>query len=420
MLTSTKIQRRQSEIREALSGLAAKDAPTEDETRQMTDLDAEYRANEARYRAALIAEDTERREAGKDLETRSDREWSDLLGQYEVRQAVMHLDEGHALNGATAEIVSELRAKGGFRGVPLPYDALEVRTGETVASGIPDPVSTRSIIDRLFPASVAGRMGAQMVNIGVGETEYPVTTSSVSAGWASSETGAVATPTAYATTDRSLKPDQNLGVQMKITRRAMKSAAGIEAAVRRDMRGAIQTEMDKAVFQGAGSSGEPLGVIAGAGTYGITSTSVAAAVTWSAFRTAVVAFMNANAVSSPSGVRCLIRPEIWDALDGTVFDTGSGLTEWDRMVKHIPAGNIAMSANALAAPTGSPTASKALLTTTVGGVSPIIVATWGAIDLIRDPFSDATSGGLRLTALVTLDVTVTRTAQLRVLTGLQD
>ena len=47
------------------------------------------------------------------------------------------------------------------------------------------------------------------------------------------------------------------------------------------------------------------------------------------------------------------------------------------------------------------------------------VGTWGAIDLIRDPYSDAASGGLRLTALVTADVTVSRPAQLEILTGVE-
>jgi len=86
MLDSVKIQRRQSEIRQALAELVGKETPTEDETRQMETLDGEYRQNETRYRAALIAEDTERREAGQELETRSEREWADMLGRFEVRQ----------------------------------------------------------------------------------------------------------------------------------------------------------------------------------------------------------------------------------------------------------------------------------------------------------------------------------------------
>ena len=62
------------------------------------------------YRAALIAEDTERREAGADLETRASRQWDDLVAGFEVRQIVAALEEGRSLSGQTAEIVSEMRA----------------------------------------------------------------------------------------------------------------------------------------------------------------------------------------------------------------------------------------------------------------------------------------------------------------------
>ncbi|MEQ9673176.1 MAG: phage major capsid protein [Roseovarius indicus] len=411
---------RRSELRQDLAALAAKADPSEDEVRKMEEGDKEYRTLEARYRAALVSEDEERREAGKDLETRSEREWSDLLGRFEVRQVAMALDHGHLIDGETAEIVQELRSQGTYQGVPVPWQALEQRAGETIASGTPDPVQTRPIIDRLFPQSVAGRMGGAMINVGQGEVEYPVTTSSVSAGWQTSETGSVAGPTAYATTDRPLAPDHTLGITMKLTRKTLKQAgAALEQAVRRDMNGCIAQELDRVVFLGGGSSGEPDGVVAGASGYSITETDVSAAASWSAFRAAIVRFMTASAAGSPDAVRLLIRPEIWDAMDGDVFDSGSGVTEWDRLVKHIPAGNISMSPNALAAPAGSPEDSKALLTTVAGGVPPFWVATWGAVDMIRDPFSDAASGGLRVTGLCTMDVTVSRPAQLEVLTGLQ-
>lgn len=215
-------------------------------------------------------------------------------------------------------------------------------------------------------------------------------------------------------------PDHTLGVQMKITRKALKqSGQALEQAVRRDMNGAIAEAMDQAVFQGSGASGEPTGIFPGALGFGITETAINAAPTWAAFRAAVVRFMTANAINSPGQVRVLIRPENWDDLEGTLYDTGSGMTEWDRLTKNIPAGNIVVSANAVAAPADSPLTNKALLTCNVNGVAPIFVGTWGAVDLIRDPYSDATSGGLRLTGLATMDVTVSRTAQLEVLTAIQ-
>ncbi|MBM3654282.1 MAG: phage major capsid protein [Alphaproteobacteria bacterium] len=418
MLESVKICRRQSEIRQALAGLVGKETPDENEVRSIGELDAEFQRNEIRLRGALIAEDTERREAKGELETRGSNEWAELVGKFEMRQVALALDEGRNLDGATAEIVSELRSKGGYRGFPVPWAALEKRAGETIASGVPNPIATRPIIDRIFADAAAARMGASMINIDSGDVEYPVTTSAVSASWAATETGNVGGPTAYATTDKPMTPANTLGIQMKLTRKSMKQTGdALEQAVRRDMNGAIGIALDKAVFLGAGASGEPAGVLVG--SYGITSTAVSAAASWAAFRAAVKRFIIASAAGSPAAVRLLIRPEVWDALDGTLI-TNTAVSEWDRMVKNIPAGNIVTSPNALAAPAGGPpVTSKALLTTTVNGVPPIFVATWGAIDMIRDPYSDAQSGGLRLTALATMDVTVSRPAQLEILTGIQ-
>lgn len=416
MLDSVKIQRRQSEIRQSLAELVGREKPSEDETRQMTDLDSEFRTNETRYRAALIAEDQERREAGADLETRSDREFSEMLDKFELRQVALALDEGRNLDGATAEIVQELRNSGGFRGVPVPWQALETRN--TVSGGSPDPISTRPIIDRLFPDSMAGRMGAQMISIDSGAVEWPVVTSAVTTGWAATEGGNVTTGAAFVTTDRAMKPDHNLGVQMRVTRKALKqSGAALEAAIRRDMQGAMGQAMDQAVFLGTGADGQPMGVITGQATYGIALQEIDELASWGAFRAGVTAFMVANAASGSGAVRAMIRPELWDYLDGAIFDAGSGMTEWDRLSKHMP--NTYTTSNALAAPAGATLASSALLTTSTGGLAPIFVGAWGAIDVIRDPYTDAQAGGLRITALATMDTTVARPAQLRVLSGLE-
>lgn len=416
MLDSVKIARRQSEIRQSLSGLVGKATPTDDETRQMEALDAEYRTNETRYRAALTAEDTERRAAGSDLETRSDREFADLVAAFEVRQVVLHMDEGRALSGQTAEVVAELRAAGGYRGTPVPILALEQRN--TVSTGLTDPKETRPIIDRLFPDAVAAQMGAQMISIGSGSVEWPVTTSAVTAGWANGEAANVAGPTAYTTTQRELKPEHNLGIHMRISRRALlQSGEALEAAIRRDMASTMQAELDKAVFLGTGATGQPLGVVPGVATYGITSTAAAAAASWAALRAAIVRFMTANAAAGPDAVNVLIRPELWSYLDNLMVGDGGFKFEFDRLKESV--GSVVMSANALAAPSGSPVATQALLTTAAGGVAPIFVGIWGAVDMIRDPYSDAQSGGLRITGLTTVDVTVARGAQLQLVTGLQ-
>lgn len=127
--------------------------------------------------------------------------------------------------------------------------------------------------------------------------------------------------------------------------------------------------------------------------------------------------MLANAASGPAEARLMIRPETWAALDAAIFDSGSGITEWDRLSAQM--GAAVVTPNALAAPAGDPLEATAVLTTTAGGLPPLFVATWGGVDLIRDPYTDAQAGGLRITGLVTADVTVARGAQVEVLTGIR-
>lgn len=412
MLESARIQGRQSEIRQSMAGLSAKTDPTEDERRSMDELHSEYTGNESRYRAALVAEDDERRDAGAELEGREQRDWASLVGDYELRQVAQHLDDGTALSGQTAEVVEEMRSQGGYRGTPMPVEALEQRAGETVSSGVPDPVSTRNIIDRLFPQSSAAAMGTRMVNIGSGSAEYPIVTDGVSSSWQGSETGTVGGPDQFKTSPFKLAPDHTLGTQVQVTRKSLLQAANLEAAIRRDLRTEIGKELDRAIFQGSGTGGEPNGIVSKANAaYGITEFDASASsLDYTTFVSAVAAMMADNAANGMAAVRALVRSEVWTYADGQAFDTGSGLTVWDKITSKL--GNVAISDQALAAPATN--VSKALLTTNAGGLAPIFVGTWGGIDLIRDPYSKAQSGQLLITGLLTTDVSASRAEQLRV------
>lgn len=423
MLDSVKIQRRQSEIRQELSALVGKTDPSEDETRSMESLDHEYRANEIRYRAALVAEDDERRAARDALESRGADEWGELVGRFELRQAALALDEGRPLDGATKEIVDELRAKGGYRGIPIPLEALEQRA-DTVSSGTFNPSKTAPVIDRIFAGSVSERMGARFINVGVGDQDTPVTTSQVAASWAATEGGDLGAPVAFTTVDRPLKPDHTLGIRMSVTRKALKqSGAALEQAVRRDMSEAIRVAMDAAVIRGSGSSGEPTGVLNLTVSPAIASTAVNAKASYGVFREAARRLMDVNAAAGPSEVRALVRPLTWSILDGDLL-SGTAETEWDRLLRRFGERNVIVSDNALPAADPEDATDKGahtvLLSCVTGGVPPIFAGLWGAVDMIRDPYTDAASGGLRLTGLLTMDVTVSRSQQLQILTGIQD
>ncbi|QDY69319.1 phage major capsid protein [Qingshengfaniella alkalisoli] len=408
MLQSVKLQKRQSEIRQSLAELANKDEITEDEQRSIDKLDKEYQATEAKYRAALISEDETRKEAGEELETRSEKEWSDMMDRFEVRQVAMALDTGEKLTGATKEIIEELRSHGSYQGLPLPLAALEQRAGETVSGDLFSPKATRNIIGRIFPNSVASKLGVQSVNIPQGTAEWPVATAGAVTGWQADELSDVGAATAYQTTEATVSPDNTLGAQMVLTRKSLKQTGqGLENAVRQDMSAAIAVALDDAIINGSGAAGQPLGIVPGAATYGITSTDMAAvAPDWAAFRAEVISFMEANAITDPSQVKLAFPPAIWGEMDDALI-SGTAVSELDRMTKH---GVSPVLANQL-------TAGSAILTTTVNGVAPAFVGMWGAVDMIRDPYTRAASGQLVLTGLVTADVTVARGLQTRILTN---
>lgn len=410
MLDSLKITRRQSEIRQELSSLVGKDTPTDDETRSMDTLDKEYRSNEIRFRAALVSEDEQRDEAKGELETRSGSEWAAMMGKFELRQVALALDENSALSGATKEIIDEMRSNGGYQGIPVPYAALEQRAGETIASGVTNPEVIRPTIDRIFAGSVAERLGIQRISIPQGSVAYPVATSGAVFGWQTTELGDVGAQKKYQTTERSLSPDQTGGAQMIISRKALKqSGAGLEAAIRRDLQATIGAELDRVVINGTGATGEPLGIVPGAVTYGIeTETqSPTEEATWAMFRAEVIAFMEANAISGAGAVNLALTPAIWGDLDDALI-SGTAVSQWDRLVKHV--GNPAISNTIPAA--------SAIMTANVQGVPPGVLGLYGGIDLIRDPFTKAASGSLVLTGLVTADFTVPRGLQTRILAGL--
>lgn len=403
MLTSVKIQRSLSEIRSQLSELAGKDTPTEDEIRSMDSLDKDYRNKESQLRAALLVETEERRDAGAELEKREDKEYADLVAGFEARQVANALDHGAALEGRTAELVAELRSQGSFQGIPVPIEVLEQRAGETIASGLYEPKQTRDLIGRIFPNSVASRIGVQSVNIPSGAVEWPILTAGATAGWANGELANVGAPNAAATTEVTLKPDHNLGAQMILSRKSLKQTAGIENAIRADMGAAIATALDNAVINGTGATGQPLGLIPGAATYGI-DVEAGTLATWADIRAEVVAFMEANAITDPNQVRIAFPPAVWSTLDGS-YVTGTAVTELDRLQSH---GIRPVLANQVPA-------DHAILTTTVNGIAPAFLGVYGAIDMIRDPYTLAGSGQLVLTGIVTLDFTATRGLQTRII-----
>ena len=412
MLRSQTLQLRQSEIRSRLAEIQSNDDIDDEQRAQMDELSVEYRRNETEHRAALISEEAERQantpEDGKALERRS------LLSQFEIRQAIDAEVSGIDASGPTGEIIQELRGQKDYKGTPVPFEALLETRADTTSATTPTPEMTAPIIDRIFADSVAQRMGVRSVNIPFGDRVYPIASAGAAFGWIDGEGADLAAAVAYETGDVTLSPEHQGGTQMTITRTALKqSGATLEAAIRRDMRATIQQGLDQSTFLGTGANGQPTGILIDAAT---PATAIDATADYAAFRAAAVQFMTDNIVGGFDGIRIMTRPEILNIMDDAVL-TGTSETEWDRFLRRFS--QPVLTSNAVAAPAGDPLAVDSLLTTTYAGVPPAWVGLWGGVDMIVDPYTDAASGKLRITAHLTADIAISRPVQLRKLTGLQ-
>ena len=428
MLKSEKISARQSEIRQGLMQLTTKTDMSEQDEQEYANLEVEYKQNEMKYRAALLMEADARERAAsavKDAPRPESREWADLTTGYEVRAAFAALDGGPEPDGRTGEIVAEMRRNAAveYVGMPIPWSvlagrepAMQRRAGESVSTGVYEPTVMMPPLARLFAPTVAARMGTTVRSIDRGIVEYPVTTAGATATWAA-EGSTVGAAAAYTTTQKTLKPNRTLGCQMRITRNTLKqSGAEIEGAIRADMTLAMRDQMDKVVFLGKPSGQEPQGVITGTTPYGIDSKAANAVPTYALFRDEMVEFLKDNATEDLGAVNLMIRPEVFVKFDDA-FVTGTAVTQWDRLTAKT--NRVVITSNALMNPTGTPAATSALMTVSTEGQPPIIAGIWGGIDMITDNLSEANAGILKLTALATMDVTVPRAAQVRVITGIR-
>ncbi len=220
-----------------------------------------------------------------------------------MRQVALALDEGRALDGATAEVVQELRSAGGYPGHPGPVAGAGNPRGRNRRRGTPNPIQTRPIIDRLFPGQRGGPHGRADDQHRLGRGGMARDHLERDGGLGRWRDGQRRRADRLRHDRPRLNPDHNLGTQMRITRKALKqSGAALEQAVRRDMNGAMGAAMDQAVFLGTGANGQPLGVIPGAATYGITATAVDAAGELGGVPRGVVGFMAGNAATGPGAV----------------------------------------------------------------------------------------------------------------------
>lgn len=276
------------------------------------------------------------------------------------------------------------------RGITIPQDVLrrDLNVGAATAGGnlVATELDAGSFIDLLRNASALDQAGATVLTGLTGNVAIPRQSGAATAYWVA-ESGA---PTeSQQTVDQVSLTPKTVAAYTDYSRRLMiQSSIDVENMVRSDLARVLALKIDLAGLYGTGSNGEPLGLKL---TTGIgTENFAAAAPTFAEVVALESDVATANALlGSPV---YLMNAAMRGSLKTTSKDTGSGM--------FIMEGN---EVNGYRGVLSNQVASGDLW---FGNFADLIIGYFSGLDIMVDPYSNSTSGTVRVVAMQDVDIAV--------------
>ena len=274
--------------------------------------------------------------------------------------------------------------------------------GHTVATNL----LSGSFIDMLRNRLMVMQMGAQMLTGLQGNIAIPRQTGGATAYWVA-ESGA---PTeSQQVFDQVTMSPKTLGAFTDVSRKLLlQSSIGIESFVQNDLARTVATEIDRVGINGSGVGNEPEGILNVTGIGDVAGGTNGAAPTWAHIIELWSDIANANADFGSLGY--LSNSKVVGALMDTekAASTGQfvcpGVPGSDGMTSF--GGGRAGVSNQVPSNLTKGTAVGLCSAIIYGNWSDLIIGQWGTLDLTVDPYSNSTSGTVRVVALQDIDLAV--------------
>lgn len=297
------------------------------------------------------------------------------------------------------------------RGALVPFDVLggkrDLTVGTNSAGGytVATDLLAQDFIELLRNAMVLPSLGARMLTGLVGNIAIPRLSGASTAYWVSESSA----PTeSQQTFDQVTMSPKTVGAFTDISRKLLlQSSLDIEAMVRQDLATVLGLAIQQAAINGSGTAPTPRGIL---NTSGIGNASSAGAdgtaPTWAQIVNleSLVAAANADVGT----LAYLTNAKVRGKLKGTFTNATYGEQPVWGMDSMVNGYNAAVT-NAVPSDLtkGSGTALSAII---FGNFADLLIGMWGGLDLTVDPYSNSTSGTLRIVALQDVDVAVRHAA----------
>jgi len=283
------------------------------------------------------------------------------------------------------------------QGVMLPAEVLRNWDTRTLSAGVDTQLIAEDyrggdFIDVLRNTSSVMAAGATMLQGLSGNVVIPKKLTAAGAAWIAQE-GDPAADSEFTVGSVTMSP-KVIGARTDATRLLLQqSSLDVENLIRDDLTQALALAIDLGALAGSGSSGQPTGI---SNTTGINTTQFAAAVpTYSEIVAMESEVATDNALLGNLGYIC--TPADYGSLKTKSKDTGSGqfVVEPDGRVNgyNVVKSNQVTSGDFY-----------------FGNFADLLIGMYGGLDITVDPYALATSGGIRIIALQTIDVAVRHAA----------
>lgn len=308
-----------------------------------------------------------------------------------------------------SQAAADVRGKAS-QGLLIPFDILsrslvqrDLNVGTATAGGnlVATNLLSASFIDLLRNAMVIDGLGTQMLTGLVGNIAIPGQSGAATAYWVTE--GNAPTESQQTIRQVTMSP-KTVGAYTDISRKLiLQESIGVEAFVQRDLATVIGLAIQSVAIQGGGSN-EPTGILATAGIGDVAGGTNGAAPTWANIVELESDVSVANA--DVGSLAYLTNARVRGRLKTTYEDgPGSGIRVWQNGDTPLNGYRAAVT-NAVPSNLTKGTANGICSAIIFGNFADLMIGMWGGLDLTVDPYSNSTSGTVRVVALQDVDVAV--------------
>ena len=381
MKESTTMLLKLSELREKVN-LFAEDGKVED-------LDALKEKSielEGKYRAAVTKEEEGEERTSQGSEGR---EYLSLLGKASVGRIVHAVASGRQLDGPEAELLKHHDLAG--NAIPLAMLAADPEKFDSATVSGDEPATGSEVLGIVFPQSVAEWCGVVGSTVPTGQRQVPVLSTGAVASTPAKGDAVSETTAEFAVTTLSPK---RVSAAVRYDRADAATFEYMGDALQMNLRNAISDQMDQVVLTRAT---DPKGLVA----FGTDPTKNVATVTNATHAlTAIFAGVDGKYASMASEIKLLLGTATYSDLGSSIFDAGSGTLATEKLAQ--VAGGVRVSANV---PTKAASGEDALVIKGMGRRN-AVSAMWDSIEIVMDPYSDASKAEIVLTAISMFDFAI--------------